>query len=62
VEVEGSLVRFRTDHIQADLAVLLGWAERHQVDLVDLQVAQPTLDSVFVRLAGPATEKLGPEP
>jgi ABC-2 type transport system ATP-binding protein len=63
VEIEGSLVRFRTDHVQGDLAIVLGWAEREQVDLSDLQVAQPTLDSVFVRLAGPATiEKVGPEP
>jgi hypothetical protein len=35
--------------------VLLGWAEREQVELADLQVIRPTLDDVFVQLAGAQT-------
>jgi ABC-2 type transport system ATP-binding protein len=58
VEIEGSLVRFRTDRVQRDLTLLFDWAEREKVNLADLQVIRPTLDDVFVQLAGtPTTEK-----
>jgi ABC-2 type transport system ATP-binding protein len=63
VNIEGSLVRFKTDRVQRDLTVLLGWAERQNVELADLQVIRPTLDDVFVQLAGtPMIEKSLPEP
>jgi ABC-2 type transport system ATP-binding protein len=47
-----SLVRFRSDHVQADLKRLLDWAQGEGVALVNLQAIQPTLDDVFVQLAG----------
>jgi ABC-2 type transport system ATP-binding protein len=47
-----SLVRFRSDHVQADLKRLLDWALGEGVALVNLQAIQPTLDDVFVQLAG----------
>jgi ABC-2 type transport system ATP-binding protein len=63
VEIKGSLVRFKTEHVQRDLTLLLGWAERENVELTDLQVVRPTLDDVFVQLAGPSTaEKVLPPP
>jgi len=59
VESDGSVVRFSTDTVQRDLALLLGWAEREHLELVDLQVIRPTLDDVFVQLAG--TPSVGKE-
>ena len=41
--------------------LLLGWAEREQVELADLQVVRPTLDDVFVQLAGRADADRGSE-
>jgi ABC-2 type transport system ATP-binding protein len=55
VAIDDSMVRFKSEQVQRDLTVLLGWAARHQVELVDLQVIRPTLDDVFVRLAGAPT-------
>jgi len=49
--VEAGSVRFRTDTVQRDLSTLLEWARRQSVDLLNLQVTQPTLDDVFVELA-----------
>jgi ABC-2 type transport system ATP-binding protein len=49
--VDAGMVHFRTDTVQRDLTTLLGWAQREHVDLSHLQVAQPTLDDVFVQLA-----------
>ena len=51
MDIDTGLVRFRTDAVQRDLATLLGWAERECVQLLNLQVTQPTLDDVFVELA-----------
>ena len=51
MDVNAGLVRFRTDALQRDLATLLRWAEREGVQLLNLQVSQPTLDDVFVELA-----------
>jgi ABC-2 type transport system ATP-binding protein len=62
VEITGALARFETDRVHHDLTVLLGWAEREGQELVDLQVIRPTLDDVFVKLAGTTdagTEKPG---
>ncbi|HXX89164.1 MAG TPA: ABC transporter ATP-binding protein [Acidimicrobiales bacterium] len=49
--VEAGLVRFRTDAVQRDLTTLLGWAQRERLELLNLQVTQPSLDDVFVELA-----------
>ena len=54
VTCEDSLVRFRSDRVQWDLKVLLDWAQGEGVDLVDLQAIRPSLDDVFVQLAGEA--------
>jgi ABC-2 type transport system ATP-binding protein len=53
------LVRFRTDHVQSDLATLLEWARIEAVELVDLQAIRPSLDDVFVQLAGEADAAQG---
>ena len=53
--VDGTFVQFSTDAVQRDLAALLAWAEREDHELVDLQVKPPTLDDVFVQLAGEAS-------
>ena len=52
VEAEGAMVRLWCDHAQEDLGALLGWAERERVELADLEVKLPTLDDVFVQMAG----------
>jgi ABC-2 type transport system ATP-binding protein len=52
VTTRDSLVRFRSDHVQDDLKRLLDWAQSEGVALVNLQAIQPTLDDVFVQLAG----------
>jgi ABC-2 type transport system ATP-binding protein len=63
VEIDGSLVRFKTDRVQRDLTLLLAWAEHEKVELVNLQVIRPTLDDVFVQLAvEPTIEKSVPGP
>lgn len=46
------IVQFHTHAVQRDLAALLQWAEDEHVELVNLQVAQPNLDDIFVQLAG----------
>lgn len=51
VLVDATVVRFRTDTVQRDLTRLLAWAQHDDVELRQLQVAQPTLDDVFVELA-----------
>ena len=62
IELDGSLARFETDRVQADLTLLLEWAKRDQVELVDLQVIRPTLDDVFVQLANISTiDQQGPD-
>jgi ABC-2 type transport system ATP-binding protein len=55
VRVNGPLVRFRTDRVQPDLKVLLDWAQAQGVELTNLQAVRPTLDDVFVQLAGDGT-------
>jgi ABC-2 type transport system ATP-binding protein len=63
VVIEESLVRFRSDHVQADLTVLLAWAQHEGVGLENLQAIRPSLDDVFVQLAGePASEASEVEP
>jgi len=52
VEVIGGVVHFRTDDVQRDLTMVLAWAEREHVVLPNLQAIRPTLDDVFVQLAG----------
>ncbi len=59
IELEGRIVRFGTEHVKADLTSLLAWAEREHVELSDLQVIRPTLDDVFVQLAGNPTTSDG---
>lgn len=51
VSVVAEVVRIRTDAVQRALAGLLRWAEEEHVELLQLQVTQPTLDDVFVQLA-----------
>jgi hypothetical protein len=53
VEREGPSVRFEAADVQRDLTALLAWAQADNVELKDLEVVRPTLDDVFVQLAGP---------
>ncbi|MGA7833882.1 MAG: ABC transporter ATP-binding protein [Acidimicrobiales bacterium] len=57
VTANESSVRFETDDVQDELRMLLEWAQREHVMLTNLQAIRPSLDDVFVRLAGePASE------
>ncbi|MDH2904614.1 MAG: ABC transporter ATP-binding protein [Actinomycetota bacterium] len=58
VDVADGVVRFETDHVQHDLGRLLRWARKGHLTLSNLQAVQPSLDDVFVKLAGdPARER-----
>jgi ABC-2 type transport system ATP-binding protein len=59
VEARGTLARFEAGDAQRDLKRLLDWAEQERVALADLEVTVPTLDDVFVQLAGPVTRAEG---
>jgi ABC-2 type transport system ATP-binding protein len=59
VRVVDGVARFRTDDTQGALRALLAWAEREHVTLANLQAVRPTLDDVFVELAGPAEDGSG---
>jgi ABC-2 type transport system ATP-binding protein len=52
VTTRDSLVRFNTNNVQTDLEMLLAWAKSQQAQLVELQVIRPSLDDIFVQLAG----------
>ena len=56
--VKESVVRFESPSVQADLLALLDWAREHDVQLSNLQAIQPSLDDVFVHLAGDETSDL----
>jgi ABC-2 type transport system ATP-binding protein len=60
--VEDSLVRVKSNRAQADLTLLLEWAKTEGVDLVGLQAIRPSLDDVFVKLAGEADPPLPERP
>ncbi len=55
VTMRESTVRFESDDVQHDLTLLLNWAQIERVALTNLQAIQPSLDEVFVKLAGEAT-------
>jgi ABC-2 type transport system ATP-binding protein len=55
VSWEASVVRFKTNRVQDDMAVLLEWAKAERVVLDKLQAIRPSLDEVFVKVAGEAT-------
>jgi len=48
--LSGSEVSFRTEDVQKALFHLTGWAERHKVQLQDIQVQRPTLEDIFLQL------------
>ena len=52
VVVRDGVVHFETGDVQRDLETLLGWARERHVTLSSLQAVQPSLDDVFVQLAG----------
>ncbi len=52
LRVSESAVHFASPSVQADVAALLDWARDHDVQLANFQVIQPSLDDVFVHLAG----------
>jgi ABC-2 type transport system ATP-binding protein len=56
IETDGDVFHFHTEKVQRDLAALLHWAEEQRIELRDLQVLIPTLDDVFVHLAGSGIE------
>lgn len=55
VTVRESLARFESDRVQEDLKLLLDWAQVERVELANLQAIRPSLDNVFVKLAGEAS-------
>jgi ABC-2 type transport system ATP-binding protein len=48
--VSGSEITLKTDHPQATLYRLTGWAEGHHIELEGLEVTRPSLDDVFLEL------------
>jgi ABC-2 type transport system ATP-binding protein len=58
VTVRESSARFETDRVQGDLKLLLDWAHVEHVELSHLQAIQPSLDDVFVKLAGEAAPEV----
>ena len=55
VTLRDSLARFESVDVQHDLKRLLDWAQAEQVVLEKLQAIRPSLDDVFVKLAGDET-------
>jgi ABC-2 type transport system ATP-binding protein len=55
VTLRESLARFESVDVQHDLKRLLDWAQAEQVVLENLQAIRPSLDDVFVKLAGDET-------
>jgi ABC-2 type transport system ATP-binding protein len=62
VKMVDSLVRFTTNRAQADLKVLLDWAQTEGAELTNLQAIRPSLDDVFVRLAGDGSDRAESRP
>jgi len=52
VTLVDGLVHFESADVQHDLRTLLRWARKGHVTLANLQAVQPSLDDVFVQLAG----------
>jgi ABC-2 type transport system ATP-binding protein len=57
LDASGSEVSFRTDNAQKTLYELTAWAERHHVQLADLEVQRPTLEDVFLQLTQEPTSQ-----
>jgi ABC-2 type transport system ATP-binding protein len=49
-QVSGTEITLKTDHPQATLYKLTGWAEGRHVELESLEVTRPSLDDVFLEL------------
>lgn len=58
VTLKESSVCIHSDEVQDDLGLLLDWAKVEGIKLVGLQAVRPSLDDVFVRLAGEATPEV----
>jgi ABC-2 type transport system ATP-binding protein len=54
LSTSGSEVSFRTETAQQALYHLTGWAERHHVQLQDIEVQRPTLEDIFLQLTAEA--------
>jgi ABC-2 type transport system ATP-binding protein len=52
VHIQDSLVRVKSNQVQVDLTLLLDWAKAEGIELVSLQAIRPSLDDVFVKVAG----------
>ncbi len=55
-DVAGGAVRVETSAPTRDLAVLCGWAEGRGIELANLTVERPTLEDVFLAIAGDHAE------
>ena len=49
-DVSGIEVTLKTDHAQATLYRLTGWAEHEHIELEGIEVSRPSLDDVFLEL------------
>jgi ABC-2 type transport system ATP-binding protein len=49
-DVSGTEITLKTDHAQATLYRLTGWAEQEHIELEGIEVSRPSLDDVFLEL------------
>ena len=54
---ENGRIEIRSDDPTRDLNRLTGWAIDHRIDLVDLSVAGPTLEDVYLELTGEGADE-----
>jgi ABC-2 type transport system ATP-binding protein len=48
--VGGNVLTLPSDDVTADLAMLVGWAREHNVDLTGLEVGPPSLEDAYLAL------------
>jgi ABC-2 type transport system ATP-binding protein len=50
MHVAGNVLTMPSDDVTSDLALLVGWAREHDVDLTGLEVGPPSLEDAYLAL------------
>jgi ABC-2 type transport system ATP-binding protein len=58
-ERDGAELVFRAEDVTASLRDLLGWADRHHLDLADLEVGPPSLEDAYLATIGQSHPRQG---